>query len=270
MKKIISVLLCLILVMSFVGCGENAEQNVDDSDKAQSSQPTEDSESSTETNQTDDEVIPETEPVPLVISDPNNGTILEIDLSIRGEIRTDAPDIHTNQMILNGVTVEMPIQMSAMYASGWYMPESYYEQIKDSLLKPNKTTSLISYFLKNEEDQRINLLRVFNEANTEATIDSCAISEFSIGTNYFYNDRMIADLILPGGICMKSTAADVIAVFGMPENNPYFNQVAVSESGISYYDHKDTGVSYHFSFYSKDRSSEWEGYISTLRIVKDY
>ncbi len=263
MKKLLSFFMCLALVTSLVSCGKNEQAHLsEDNSVLTTVQKEETSDTATETK--------ETEAVEKSIFDPENGAVLKINLSVKGEIKENAPDMHANQFLLNGVAVEMPIAISSFYDLGWSIPESHYVQIKDELLEPERTTSLISYYLTDTVGNKIELIRVVNEADTEATIDACAVSEFIMHTSY-YQEEWFDGLILPGGISLKSTAADIIAVFGEPENNPYFNKVSVSESGISYKDHKDNGLSYHFSFYdSEDGSGELDGKIYALRIEKDY
>lgn len=266
MKKMFSFLMCLALVTSLAACGENEQPDSDKNSSVQTTGQKKIEEATNTANETE-----ETEPTEeKIISDPATGTVLKVDLSVKGEIKENAPDMHANQFLLNGVTVEMPIAMSSFYDLGWSIPESHYVQIKDELLEPERTTALISYFLTDPEGNKIDLIRVVNEADTEATIDACAVSEFQMTTSY-YQEEWFDDLILPGGICLRSTAADIIAVFGEPENNPYFNKVSVSEAGISYKDHKDNGLSYYFSFYdNEDWNGELEGKIYALRIEKDY
>lgn len=259
MKKIFCILSSALLLLSLVACSNEA-----DSSHSNIENPTT---AATENLDISAATTPSTEPpASTTVSDPTSGTVLNVDLTVRGEIKEDAPNIHANQLILEGNSVEMPIPISALNDMGWTLPEAKYNVLKDRLLKPQRTTTFVSADLKDEDGNSITLQRVYNSFSEEKHFGDCALSEFLLW-DHNINDTFDG-IILPGGICMNSTAADVIAVFGKPENNPYFARVSVSESGISYYDHIDTNVSYVFSFHDAD-AGQRNGQIYCLHIIWD-
>ena len=258
MRKILCILLSTLFLLSLAACGSKANSAPD----GNTNPPTE----ATENTDIPETTTPPTEvPATKTISDPENGTVLNVDLTVRGEIKANAPDIHSNQFILEEYSVEMPIPIATLKELGWAFPEAKYNALKDQLLKPERTTTFVSADLKDEDGNIIVLQRVYNSSPEEKPFDDCALSEFLL-YDYNFNDTF-GGITLPGGICMNSTAADVIAVFGEPENNPYFARVSVSESNISYYDHCDTDISYSFSFHNTDQKN---GQIYCVHITWDY
>lgn len=58
-----------------------------------------------------------------------------------------------------------------------------------------------------------------------------------------------ADWVLPGGITPRSTAADVLSVYGMPRENRLFGKKSHNtENELYYTEHEKTGLSYVFRF----------------------
>ena len=197
------------------------------------------------------------------ISDPEDGTVLEIDLSKKGDIKDDAPDINSNKIIFENKDIELPFSASVLFDNGWHFSSN--TDAAEKLMKPNSTTDLISFYLYNENGDEIMLRQAINNSDSEKRVQECDISAFYVDTTQI--TESFGDVILPGGICLTSTAADVISVFGKPENNKYFENVYVYDDGITYENHKESGYTYSFHFYNEeDYDGELNGYIHKLTI----
>lgn len=58
----------------------------------------------------------------------------------------------------------------------------------------------------------------------------------------------ITDFVLPGGIIADSTAADVLSVFGNPNEAEGFESGYNLDDQLSYENNDKSGLSYHFTF----------------------
>ena len=262
MKKVVVVLLVVcMLVATLVGCGAKNSTVGNDvppqTDKEQVETDTKMTEPSTSSNEvTINKVV-----------DPEDGTILDVDLTIRGEIKSDAPAMNSGEFILEGVTMQLPFAGSALSDKGWYFSEN--SSAKDTVIDPNSTTNLVSFYIYDTDGNEMLLYQAINDSDSAKPVLECQISSFAADT--FSLSETFGDLILPGGICLYSTAADVIEIFGTPENNSNFENVYVYEHGIYYVENKGSGLCYYFNFYSsEDYNGEANGHIRSVRISTDY
>ncbi len=262
MRKVVALLLAAcMLAVTLAGCGakNNAVENElpTQTDKVQVETDTKMTEPST----------PSSEDTINKIKDPKDGTILDIDLAVRGEIKSNAPAMNSGEFILEGVTMQLPFAGSALSDKGWQFSEN--STAKDAVIDPKSTTNLISFYIYDTDGNEMMLYQAINESDSAKPVLECQISSFEVDT--FSLNQAFGDLILPGGICLYSTAADVIEIFGTPENNSNFENVYVYEHGIYYVENKESGLCYYFSFYSsEDYNGEANGYIRSIRISTDY
>lgn len=267
MKRLITTLLCVALVVSLAGCVKVELTGMNTGTEAPQAQDTSSAATSNEEPQegTTNPSKPEVS-VDEKIEDPDDGTVLDVDLTKRGQIKS-GPDMSANEFVLDGITLELPFAASKLFDKGWHFSEN--STAAEELLDPNTTTNLVSFYLYNSDGSSIMLEQAVNDSDTAKPVGECDIS--AIGIHTYELTEAFGDLILPGGICLYSTAADVVSVYGTPENNEYFESVTVSEHGIGYIDHKDTGLSYSFHFYdSEDYDGQLEGQIASVSITTDY
>lgn len=270
MKKLISILLCLILILSLTACGDTdantANTNSAETETQEIPTTTATNGTTAATNGSTTTTAPNNATIDKV-ADPEDGTILNTDITVRGEIKTNAPAINSGEFILEGTTMQFPFEGSALVNAGWKFSEN--TTAKDELLNPNSTTSLISFHLYDTDGNQVLLYEAVNNSDSEKPVLECQIS--SLGINTYSLNETFGDLIFPGGICLRSTAADVLAVYGTPENNSNFERVEVSEHSIRYVENKASGLCYYFNFYgSEDANGELNGYIESIRISTDY
>ncbi len=267
MKKVLAALLCVAFVISLVACGKNTqgESGVEKTPTKQETKATETTKAPTEpTSAKQEATLPKEENAK--IADPEDGTVLNVDIAARGEIKSNAPAMGSGEFILEGKTMQMPLSGAALANEGWHFSDN--NTAKDAKLKPNTKTNLISFYIYDADGNEMMLEEAVNNSDTEKTVLECDITKFSI--DLFGLSDTFADLILPGGICLYSKAADVIEVFGMPENNSNFESVEVYEDGIRYVEHKESGLCYYFSFYSsEDYNGEANGHIRKIKISMD-
>lgn len=262
MKKVVAIFLTVcMLVAVLAGCGAKDSTAGNDiptqTDKEQVETDTKMTEPSTSSS----------EDTINKIVDPKDGTVLDVDLTVRGEIKSNAPAMNSGEFILEGVTMQLPFAGSALSDKGWYFSEN--SSAKDTVIDPNSTTNLVSFYIYDTDGNEMLLYQAINDSDSAKPVLECQISSFAADT--FSLNETFGDLILPGGICLFSKAADVIEVFGTPENNNNFERVEVFEQSIKYVENKESGLCYYFSFYSsEDYNGELNGHIRSIRISTDY
>ena len=262
MKKVIALLLTVcVLVATLPGCGVKDGAAGNDiptqTNKSQDEADTNMPEPSTSPTETDIDKI----------ADPEDGTILDVDLTVRGEIKNNAPVMNSEEFILEGTTMQMPFSGSVLSDNGWHFSEN--NTAKDSVVAPNSTTNLVSFYIYDTDGNEMILRQAINDSDSEKPVLECQISSFKVDT--FSLNESFGDLILPGGICLFSKAADVIKVFGSPKNNGNFERVEVLEHGIRYVENKKSGLCYYFGFYSsEDYNGELNGSIRSIQISTEY
>lgn len=266
MKRILMPVLCFVLVLSMVACG-GANQPAEEQGNVQA--PVQELvEEDQQEEQSAEEPKKEEQPaVEGKVVDPEDGTELTVDLTKRGKIENSAPAMNSGEFILEGVTLSLPFAASKLMDNGWHFSEN--STAGEELMDAQATTNLVSFYLYDDDGNEILPMQVINNADTAKTFAECEVTELKVHASEV--GESFGGLILPGGICMNSTAADIIEVFGMPENNPYFDTVFVSDDGIQYIDHKETGFSYIFSFYTaEDSEGELNGNIYSVMIEMEY
>ncbi len=261
MKKLLLLLLTIcVLTVTLIGCGD--KNSTTDNDN---SMPTNNEITESDTNKNN--ATSSDEAVANKIADPEDGTILDVDLTVRGEIKSNAPAINSGEFILEGTTMQLPFNGSALTDKGWHFSEN--TSAKDTVVDPNATTNLVSFYIYDTDGNEMILRQAINDSNTEKNVLECQISSFEVDTLSLTEN--FGDLILPGGICLFSKAADVIEVFGAPENNSNFERVEVFEHSIKYVENKQSGLCYRFTFYSsEDYNGEANGYIRSITISTEY
>lgn len=250
MKKI-SLLLALMMVLTMILCGCQSNPDADERDSS----------ADVKQEQTDDNAEDEDDADKAQtggkkefggIVDPEDGTKFEIDTTIRGTIEENAAAVTSSEIVLDGIKIQLPFAASVLIDNGWSFPSSATAQ--ENLLRANATTNLISFYAYSENGDELSLLQAVNNADTEKSIQECDITSFELSTISLTED--FGDCVLPGGISLYSTAADVLSVYGTPENNAYFETVYVYENGLRYENCKETGYSYSFRFFDEE---DYEG-----------
>lgn len=268
MKKIIFVLLCLVYIISLAACSINFGNT--NTNRAEAEVPNTPSTSVPANDPAPTEPPSSAAPSETVtnkIADPKDGTVLEVDLTVRGETKSNAPAMNSKDFIFEGTTLQLPFAGSVLAQEGWRFSEN--TTAKDAVVDPNSVADLVSFYLCDTDGNEILLYQAVNDSSTAKPVLECQISSFEVDTSSL--NETFGDLILPGGVCLRSTAADVIAVFGGAENNSNFARVEVFEHGIRYVENNASGLCYTFHFYdSEDYSGELNGYIHSIQISTDY
>lgn len=261
MKRIVVMLICVVLVFCMAACGAPAE-------KANTEAMPQQNQTSTQGTQANNPQNTGTATQPTTGNTTSEiRTTLKVDLTKRGEIKSNAPSKNSDEFVLEGTTMRLPMEGSALSAQGWTYSEN--STAKDKLMDPGKTTNLVSFYLYDTDGNEMMLNQAVNNNSTAKPVLECQITSFTMDT--FSLNEDFGDLVLPGGISLFSTAADVIAIFGEAENNADFDSVEVGEHYVKYVENKTSGLCYFFSFYSaEDYNGELDGNIREIRISTDY
>ena len=238
MKKLFALLLCVVLVLSCTACANDTATTPSTQSSTTSSTP-KDTEPSTPTQTTD----PEPKPEPIVITDPSNGTALAVDLTSVGVIEKKAPSMTSASFMLEELTLQLPFVPSELAPFGWNEPFGMDEA---QFVDAEATLPLANFELCDDDYNAITLLTARNDSDTEQSILDCQITSFSMSQNSITDT--FGGFSLPGGIGFKSTAVNVVNVYGMPQDNANFERVEVGANYIRYINQTDSGLSYTFAF----------------------
>ena len=167
---------------------------------------------------------------------------LSIDITTRGEVAENAVDITGKTIFINGHSYTLPMNFSDLFADGWKIPEGYQ---LNNYYQPNTITKLVGFFLEDSNGARLLIDQVYNPTNETTDLENCLINSLSL------NDVDSTNFILPGGITKNSTAADVIEIFGNPDDLKHFESISYDENSLRYLRNVVSGVSFHFSFEPK-------------------
>lgn len=169
-----------------------------------------------------------------------SGTQFSPPLTQRGTVAEDAAPVDSARFSLCGKTYTMPIRISDLIADGWESSAS------DTLRFKAKTrTQLIGYTLTAPDGSKIDALAIYNDSDEPLPMEQTLLVSFWI------NDQKVKDgtkLVLPGGICPDSTAADVVSVFGHPDIASPFREHNNGDDTLYYGYPGDLPLEYQFSF----------------------
>lgn len=173
------------------------------------------------------------------------GKPLTVDFKTHGEITSDAGSIETMAITLAGVTYDLPCAVSKLLDNGWRF---YADEIAEQSVSAQTETSVMGFNLYYGESEVVTaeIGRLRNDSTAKASVRDCVVTKISITIPEKAED--VVSFVLPGGINERSTAADVIEVFGSATDNEAFDFVQTGTSMLFYSEHKATGASFAFNF----------------------
>lgn len=224
-KKVLSILIAVTFILSFAGCSK-------DGAPADGTTPAgEDAKTPVE------EVV-----VEKIVS--SGGTEFAPDLTVRGETANKA--LNVNEIDLCGKTYSFPIKIKDLMADGWELNEITF---KDEFAA-NTKTRLSNFNLTKEDNGNkmiIYLETVYNATEDIMVFEDTELIEFSLRNLNTESDNY-SNFVLPGGITGKSTAGDVAARYGDPNNNENFVRGGNYEKQLNYTENKESGLSFIYLF----------------------
>ena len=220
MKKVYLIVISILFIINLCACGTpGAKDN---------------------TNQNNDSLTSTT--ANRIIND--EGDEFTVDLSRTGNIDKSADTISGNKINIDGVNYNFPFRISELFDNGWELNKGYDYKTE---FEGNTRTDLISYYLKNKNGDEIELDQLLNDSYETKSIEECLLTGFQVN---IYDPEEDTKIITPGGITQYSTAADVLSVFGDPNKSRDFGKDSYNlASQLTYYDQKDSSISYTFCFH---------------------
>ena len=224
MKKVLCFLLATIMMMLAVGC--SAKQ--DDKNSKPSKKESVSSKEKTEI----EEIVNE------------DGKAFVPDLSKSGVISKKIP-LSSKQVELCGKTYTMPIKAADLMEDGWEIPG---DPAKEPEFEANRVTGIAGFlYLINKDGAKINVIRVYNGTSSAQKLEGCQIVKFSL--EELDKSSSIIDFVLPGGIVKKSTAKDIVSIYGNPNSEKsIWNSSSNSAKQLSYKEHATSEMSFDFYF----------------------
>lgn len=169
-----------------------------------------------------------------------SGTQFTPPLTRHGQVAEDAAPVDSSTFSLCGKTYTMPIRISDLIADGWKSSAS--DTIK---FKAKTRTQLIGYTLTAPDGSQLDAKAIYNDSDQDLPMDQTLLVSFWI------NDQKVKDgskLVIPGGICPDSTAADVVTLYGRPDATSLFREHNNGENTLYYGYPGDLPLEYQFSF----------------------
>lgn len=221
-KKIAALLLAAVLMLTMLaGCDLNWGDDVP---------------SSTEASDMTEETIPGYEG--------ENGKPLKVDFMTHGAVSEDAPALDSKKIVIAGVSYEFPCAVSRFMENGWHF---YSDEIAEQTVSADTETNVMGFTLYTEEDGiTLEIGRLRNDASNKTAVKDCLVTKLTVSVVSDTGERL--EFILPGGITERSTAADVIEVYGPAVDNTSFGYVQTGTSLLYYAENEASDMSYAFHF----------------------
>ncbi|MBQ4528164.1 MAG: hypothetical protein II998_08840 [Clostridia bacterium] len=166
---------------------------------------------------------------------------------------TEDMPLDSDKIIICGDTYTLPIKLSDLTDNGWELVSDNFEND----FAGETRTLLTGFKMKNDSYGEISLLEVYNDASYNRPIEHCLITGISL---HYYTENTLDDpdyydsfsnkatFVFPGGITYKSTASDVLGIYGNPYNEKYFYGGDNTEDRIVYTHHRESSLSFSYSF----------------------
>ena len=221
MKKLLAILMAIMLVAGFAGCSDDKTET-----KAPAEKPA--------------EVKEEKKfEVKEVVS--KDGKEFTPDITTEGKLETKTLSDETIELC--GKTYTMPVKVSDLMNDGWALGAIEFK----NEFKPKMKTTLASFSMKNAEGAYISLGAIYNDTDEVQKLEDCLLIDFNM--SYLNSEATKVDFVFPGGVTKGTTAHDVLSVYGDPNDSELFTGHSYNlEKQLTYTEHKDTGLSFSYSF----------------------
>lgn len=221
MKKIMSLLLIITMLFLLAACGDKENNTNVDSDTF-INQPQ--SYENTEAGSTTEKIVND------------DGEEFIVDTTTTGEIKENYDPVSSTKITIDNVEYSLPFKSSELLNNGWILAGEFDEDFS-----PNTSTTLLSCYLVNDNNERILIDCIFNNNDTAKPFEECLVLDFEV-----YEEAY--NYILPGGITNNSTAGDVLSVYENPYTTSYFEDGYNFDDNLYYYEQIDSQIDYQFTF----------------------
>ena len=194
MKKLIALLLIIITLVSFAACGAQGDNN--------------------------------TKVQPMEVE-----ATLSVDTDATGVVQEISP-VNGTKITLGDKEYEFPVVVSELVDNGWYFDENVRENLEpvDASIKKELYDMNLYH---DEYGVRLMLLEAKNEMSEQQELRDCYLTKIGINCSMFEDSEKV-NIVLPGGITFKSTAADVLRIYGTSEEHPNFTAAKLNGSSADY------------------------------------
>lgn len=194
MKKIIALILIIMALSSFAAC-DGQKNNTD-------------------------------KPQPMEVE-----ATLAVDTDATGIVQS-AVAIDSKRITLGDKEYEFPVVVSELVDDGWYFDENVRENLEP--VDASVTKELYDMNLYHDEyGMRLMLLEARNDKAEEQELRDCYLTKIGINRSMMEDPEKV-NIVLPGGITFKSTAADVLSIYGTSEDHPNFYMAELNGSSADY------------------------------------
>ncbi|MBE6738396.1 MAG: hypothetical protein E7566_07090 [Ruminococcaceae bacterium] len=162
---------------------------------------------------------------------------LAVDMDSTGVVAENPAPMDSGKIIIGNKEYVFPMLVSELTEDGWYFDENARERLSEMELIPTRSTeTLADMNLFHDEyagGLRLMLLGVYNEGDEPAELRDCYLGAMAVNATMAANPEDI-NIVLPGGITFKSTASDVVSVYGDADNHPDFFGAQLDSSSAEY------------------------------------
>lgn len=157
-----------------------------------------------------------------------------------GTIVEDVNNINSDFIRINDKEYKFPKLVSELISDGWVFSSDEFS----NNIKANTITTLLGRLELISGNSIIDMIDVVNQETQPNRIQDCKLRQFRLACD---NENMIK-FVLPGGINEKSTAHDILSVYGDPNNSELFNSGSNDEYSLNYISKTSYGYNYNFIF----------------------
>lgn len=156
---------------------------------------------------------------------------LSVDTDATGVVQENSP-ANSTKITLGDKEYEFPVVVSELVDNGWYFDEN----VRENLEPVDASTKKELYDMNLYHDEygvRLMLLEAKNDTTEEQELRDCYLTKIGINRSMMEDPEKV-NIVLPGGITFKSTAADVLRVYGTSEEHPNFTAAKLNGSTADY------------------------------------
>lgn len=168
---------------------------------------------------------------------------LTVNMENRGTTVSLQSSLSSYQFMIGEKTYKWPVSISDLVSDGWKIPD-YYDLTQE--FKPQTTTRLYDGHLLSPNGTRVDLVSIYNDSDSPAVLADMKVLGFqSLDVDDWNNLK----LVLPRGITMKSTAADIWAAYGDPTHSQQFLGGNIGSNTLTYSSwNSESEMIYKFTF----------------------
>ncbi len=254
-KRIIIVWIAAVFLFILSSCSTESDHNENSSKELQT-------ESALQPTEPSMEVETEEEKGTALIFNETTKTGFNVNVETEGVVNTQNGDLLSSGLFINKKKYYFPFIVNCFANDEWLIDGQIAEDAIYRVLSESKYENLI---LSDGKNAKLQINAAFFGVDTSGFSAELVLSDITIKNTSSDNSFWI----LPGGITSKSTAKNVIDIYGDPNKTKSFSSSSYNTDRELYYlEHETTGISYCFKFHEDGSIDSVRVYMSDENINK--